>query len=229
MQFAQVTMVTRHIFNLYRTVRSTVIALTVLPIIIVLLTHLFVTRQPLQTSTSVDNASKGSRVDNITGSLWEMLSGDSRVSMFADIVGEFDDIVLALSNPRARFTIYAPVNEAFSLEFFPPDLPWFYWKLLAGYHMGPSALSAADLAVAGTVPSYVNADIFFEYPQRVSVQRLAENELVTLNHKSKLKVRTPMTAAQHLPGFRILSHCERNTNTLELTDHFCIGYHTACH
>ncbi|CAJ2509010.1 Uu.00g140360.m01.CDS01 [Anthostomella pinea] len=113
--------------------------------------------------------------------VWDVLQRDERVSKFADIVGMFDDIVLGLSTPQAKFTVYAPVNEAFDDMFFPPDLPWFYWKFLAGYHMGPGSLSEADLKSQSTISSFVNADVFFTYKQRISVQERSLGR-VGLNH-----------------------------------------------
>jgi uncharacterized surface protein with fasciclin (FAS1) repeats len=114
--------------------------------------------------------------------LWELLRADPRVSRFADVVGELPDIVRGLSAPPAKFTVYAPVNEAFDSFYFPPDPPPFFGLFLAGYHMGPGFVSAEQLASAGTVASFVNGDIFFDYKQRISVQHNPKG--MTFNHEA---------------------------------------------
>lgn len=117
--------------------------------------------------------------------VWQALRADPKVSRFADVVGMFDDIVGGLNTPQAKFTLYAPVNEVFEREFFPWDLPWFYWKFLAGYHMGPGLVGGAELSRMNTVGSFVNGDIFFFYKQRISTQ-VDEVGKVTLNHVARV-------------------------------------------
>ena len=109
--------------------------------------------------------------------VWDVIKNDNNVSTFAKILGEFDDIVGGLRAPRAKFTVYAPTNEAFEKETFAQDLPWFYWKFLIGYHMGAGAFPKETLLSMATVPSFVNADIFFKYRQRISTQ-LESGELL---------------------------------------------------
>lgn len=189
-----ITMVLRQMMVIHRMVRSTILILAILPLVAVFLRYHFVSNDAAQSLQNIGHGNEWEANTDANASLWEVLSGDDRVSVFVDVVKKFDDIVLALSNPRAKFTIYAPVNEAFAAESFPLDLPWFYWKLLAGYHMGPGAVSEAEIATSGTVPSYVNADIFFESMQRISVQRTNarpsdDSGSVTLNHRSRFTVR----------------------------------------
>lgn len=121
--------------------------------------------------------------------IWAAIQNDSRISTFANMLGQFDDIVQGLSVPQAKFTVYAPTNEAFENEYFPYDLPSFYWKFLVGYHMGLGAFSRDNLSTIGTVSSFVNADIFFKYKQRISSQVLS-NKSISLNHKSKIMAET---------------------------------------
>ncbi|KAB5536175.1 FAS1 domain-containing protein [Coniochaeta sp. 2T2.1] len=118
---------------------------------------------------------------NVT--LWELLRADARVSRFADVIGELPDIVRGLSAPKAKFTVYAPVNEAFDSFYFPPDPPPFFGLFLAGYHMGPGFVPADRLASVGTVSSFVNGDIFFDYKQRISVQHNPDGT-TTFNHEA---------------------------------------------
>ncbi|KAK5988364.1 Aurofusarin biosynthesis cluster protein S [Cladobotryum mycophilum] len=126
--------------------------------------------------------------------VWDIIRNDERISRFADVVGMFDDIVGGLKAPKAKFTIYAPVNEAFEREFFPFDLPWFYWKFLAGYHMGPGPVPEKALHSTGTVSSFVNADIFFTYKQRISTQQHSSGQ-ITLNHQVGHIASAPDSAA----------------------------------
>lgn len=169
---------------LYRTLRATLVLAIVPTITLYLLQSISwgsSSREPIDfVDGEVENGPDH-------GTLWEVLRGDERISKFAGVVGMFDDIVLGLSTPQANFTVYAPINEAFADEYFPPDLPWFYWKFLAGYQMGPGIVTRADLSSHGTVSSFVNADIFHTYRQRISVQ--SSGRKVTLNHKSELLVR----------------------------------------
>ncbi|KAK2616915.1 hypothetical protein QQS21_000003 [Conoideocrella luteorostrata] len=119
--------------------------------------------------------------------VWDVLKSDPRVSRFADMVAMFEDIVQGLSAPKAKFTVYAPINEAVANAFVPHDPPWFYWKYLVGYHMGPGALSEKALANTATVSSFVHADIFFTYQQRISTQNdlhASANGKITFNHKA---------------------------------------------
>lgn len=115
--------------------------------------------------------------------VWDILSNDASVSRFARIVGELPDIVRGLSAPQAKFTVYAPVNEAFESFYFPPDPPPFFGLFLAGYHMGPGPVPAERLSSAGTVSSFVNGDIFFTYKQRISIQQ--NGNKITLNHEAE--------------------------------------------
>ncbi|SPJ88299.1 uncharacterized protein FTOL_12554 [Fusarium torulosum] len=116
--------------------------------------------------------------------IWEILNKDDRVSKFVEIVGKLPDIVRGLSAPQARFTVYAPVNEAFDSFYFPPDPPPFFNLFIAGCHMGPGPISAERLQTLGTVPSFVNGDIFFTYKQRISVQQTSNG--LMLNHAARL-------------------------------------------
>jgi hypothetical protein len=128
-------------------------------------------KEPVQT---VDTTPSSAVVDDVNPpqdrTVWGLLQDDSRISAFAQWVGQFDDIVSGLNTPQARFTLFAPTNEAIARERFEHDLPWFYWKFLVGYHMSLGNSSAAALHTQNTVQSFVNADIFFNYKQRISVQ-----------------------------------------------------------
>lgn len=112
--------------------------------------------------------------------VWGLIESDSDVSIFAKILGEFDDIVGGLNTPQARFTAYVPTNKALTEVQFDYDLPWFFWKLLVGYHMGPGAYSAETLMTTNTIPTFLNADIFAKYPQRISTQ--VGSEKFSFNH-----------------------------------------------
>lgn len=131
---------------------------------------------------------------------WDLINNDSNISTFAKILGEFNDLVEALKIPRAKFTIYAPTNEAFEKEGLAQDLPWFYWKFLVGHHMGPGAYSEDTLLSMNTVPSFVNADIFSKYRQRISTQ--SEPGAFSFNRKAKYaaphNVRTSGVVRRHL-------------------------------
>ncbi|WZH40771.1 FAS1 domain-containing protein [Fusarium acuminatum] len=116
--------------------------------------------------------------------VWEVLNKDERVSKFVEIVSKLPDIVRGLSAPQARFTVYAPINEAFDSFYFPPDPPPFFSLFIAGCHMGPGPVSAERLQTLGTVPSFVNGDIFFTYKQRISVQQTRDG--LKLNHAAQL-------------------------------------------
>ena len=116
--------------------------------------------------------------------VWDIIKSDGNVSVFAKMVGEFDDIVGGLKVPQAKFTVYAPTNEAFKKEEFEHDLPLFYYQFLVGHHMGPGVYSAEALSTTNTVPTFVNADIFFKYRQRISTQ--IESGTCSLNRKARL-------------------------------------------
>lgn len=186
---------------LYRTLRATLV-LAIVPTIALYLLHSISWGSSSREPIDFADDGVGSGPDH--GTLWEVLRGDDRISKFADVVDMFDDIVLGLSTPQAKFTVYAPVNEAFANEYFPPDLPWFYWKFLAGYQMGPGVVTPADFSSHGTVSSFVNADIFHTYRQRISVQS-AQGQ-VTLNHKSSLLVRPLSRTCIEKRGFLSDNH-----------------------
>lgn len=135
--------------------------------------------------------------------VWEVLSNDERVSKFVEIVGKLPDIVRGLSAPQARFTVYAPVNEAFDSFYFPPDPPPFFGLFIAGCHMGPGPVPAERLPTMGTVSSFVNGDIFFTYKQRISVQQ--DRDVVTLNHVAQL---LPMNKSQSVAVNGFIHHID---------------------
>ncbi|KAK9859256.1 hypothetical protein MYU51_016419 [Penicillium brevicompactum] len=121
--------------------------------------------------------------------LWTQIQQNENLTRFAKLVGEFEDIVGGLQAPPAQLTVYAPTNEAFELEDFPYDLPWFYWKFLVGYHMGKGAVSSQALHSQNTVSSFVNADIFFKNQQRISVQNNPDS--LSFNFRAKLLASYP--------------------------------------
>ncbi|KAL1953847.1 hypothetical protein VTO42DRAFT_2107 [Malbranchea cinnamomea] len=121
---------------------------------------------------------------NVT--VWELVRDDRRVSKFVDIVSQFGAIVGGLKAPQASFTLFVPTNEAFDKDDFAWDLPSFYWLYLVGYHMVRGAFSQRDLAShVTTVPSFVWADIFETYRQRISTQRLDRGRGLSLNHRAR--------------------------------------------
>ncbi|KXH68536.1 hypothetical protein CSAL01_02193 [Colletotrichum salicis] len=141
----------------------------------------------ISSSASSGQSSTPPTDQNANLTIWEILSNDERVSRFAKIIGELPDIVRGLSAPQAQFTVYAPVNEAFESFYFPPDPPPFFGLFIAGYHMGPGPVPAEHLESVGTVSSFVNGDIFFDYKQRISVQHTGKD--ITFNHEAKYVTR----------------------------------------
>ncbi|KAL6921179.1 hypothetical protein FSST1_005205 [Fusarium sambucinum] len=135
--------------------------------------------------------------------VWDVLSNDDRVSKFVEIVGKLPDIVRGLSAPQARFTVYAPVNEAFDSFYFPPDPPPFFGLFIAGCHMGPGPVPAERLPTMGTVSSFVNGDIFFTYKQRISVQQ--DSSGLTLNHAARL---LPLNKSQSIAVNGFIHHID---------------------
>ncbi|KAK7456850.1 hypothetical protein CaCOL14_010750 [Colletotrichum acutatum] len=138
---------------------------------------------PSSSSASFHQSSTTPADQNANLTIWKVLSNDERVSRFAKIIGELPDIVRGLSAPQAQFTVYAPVNEAFESFYFPPDPPPFFGLFIAGYHMGPGPVPVEHLRSVGTVSSFVNGDIFFDYKQRISVQHTSTG--ITFNHEAK--------------------------------------------
>ncbi|KAK1138741.1 hypothetical protein N8T08_002050 [Aspergillus melleus] len=106
--------------------------------------------------------------------VWELIRNDNRTSTFANVLGEFTHIVAGLNAPKAQFTVFVPTNEAFEHETFEWNLPSFYWMYLVGYHMGPGAFSRDVLSRMKTAPSFVFADIYQKYRQRISLQNLSD-------------------------------------------------------
>jgi uncharacterized surface protein with fasciclin (FAS1) repeats len=131
------------------------------------------------------------------------LSSDDRVSKFVEIVGKLPDIVRGLSAPQARFTVYAPVNEAFDSFYFPPDPPPFFGLFIAGCHMGPGPVPAERLPTMGTVSSFVNGDIFFTYKQRISVHQ--DSNGLTLNQAARL---LPLNKSQSIAVNGFIHHID---------------------
>ncbi|EZF21924.1 hypothetical protein H112_05095 [Trichophyton rubrum D6] len=119
------------------------------------------------------------------GTVWETIRNDTRVSKFVKVLGEFKSIVAGLDAPKAKFTVYVPTDEAFEKETFAWDLPSFYWLYLIGYHMGAGALSQKDFSHMTTAPSFVFADVFETYRQRISIQRIDEGDSFMLNHVAR--------------------------------------------
>jgi Fasciclin domain len=163
--------------NLYRITRATAVVATVS---LALQVYLKNSHQNIELLGAIHDKNVP---ETQSGTIWDLISNDSNVSTFAKLVGEFDDLVGGLKTPQAKLTVYAPTNEAFQKEEFAPDLPWFYWKFLVGYHMGPGSFSADALSSMNTAPSFVNADIFFKYRQRISTQ--PETEALWFNRKAK--------------------------------------------
>ncbi|KAM5466564.1 hypothetical protein MauCBS54593_005821 [Microsporum audouinii] len=168
--------------RLRRLVRQTLRATAVVVTILLALQWTF------RSSTSnrashIHGANSASPTHQPQSTIWELIKNDSRVSKFAKVVGEFKNIVAGLDAAKASFTVFVPTNEAFEREDFAWDLPSFYWLYLIGYHMGSGALSQRDFLHTTTVPSFVFADVFETYRQRISTQRLDEG--FTLNHLAR--------------------------------------------
>lgn len=163
---------------LLRALRATAII-----VIVSLTVQVYMTRwrrQPVSLNTAHTQEPQGTFPQTV----WDLIRSDRNLTRFTALLSEFDDIVGGLQAPKANFTVYAPVDEAFEQEVFPHDLPWFFWKFLVGYHMGPGGLSTTALNGQNTVPSFVNADIFFKNRQRISVQGTAE--AISLNYRASL-------------------------------------------
>ncbi|KAF5007924.1 hypothetical protein FDECE_5840 [Fusarium decemcellulare] len=164
--------------SVWRALRALVF-LTSIPLLVQFLVYKWYSAAQL---SSVSSAPEVAHETNLT--IWEVLSNDESVSRFVEIVSNLPDIVRGLSAPQARFTVYAPVNEAFDSFYFPPDPPPFFGLFIAGCHMGPGPLPAERLPSRSTVSSFVNGDIFFTYKQRISVQQTGDG--LTLNHEARL-------------------------------------------
>ncbi|RGP64458.1 fasciclin domain family [Fusarium longipes] len=164
--------------SLLRALRALAFIISVPLLVQYLVLKWYTTSQTTPTSAVPEDAYK----TNLT--VWEVLSNDDRVSKFVEIIGTLPDIVRGLSAPQARFTVYAPVNEAFDSFFFPPDPPPFFNLFIAGCHMGPGPVPEERLPILGTVSSFVNGDIFFTYKQRISVQK--DSNGLTLNHVARV-------------------------------------------
>lgn len=145
----------------------------------------FFTRNLLQGAVQPVRIPDTTPIDNNPPSktIWELIRNDNRTSKFANILGEFTNIVSVLDAPKPQFTVFVPTNEAFEHEDFAWDLPSFYWLYLVGYHMGPGAFSRDVLSRMNTAPSFIFADIYQQYPQRISVQRLSER--FALNYRAR--------------------------------------------
>jgi uncharacterized surface protein with fasciclin (FAS1) repeats len=150
--------------------------------------------------------------------LWAQLQSNPNLTKFAKLVGEFEDIVGGLSAPRAQLTVYAPVDEAFDMEEFPYDLPWFYWKFLVGYHMGKGGISSQALRSQNTVSSFVNADIFFRNQQRISVQN--DPNGVTFNFRAKMLASQPAVNGHLHVVDRLLMMPDSTADVLRYTPEF---------
>lgn len=140
--------------------------------------------------------------DSSSMTVWELIRNDTRVSTFANILGEFKDIVGGLNAPKAKFTVYVPTNEAFEKETFAWDLPSFYWLYVVGYHMGPGAFSMEDLSKINTAPSFIFADIFQNYRQRISTQ--SDGGRFSFNHKAKYVTPDIVSPHAYCPFIQVL-------------------------
>jgi hypothetical protein len=102
--------------------------------------------------------------------IWDVMKADRNISYFVNLVEDFPDIVLGLTSIGGRFTVLAPTNAAFEKEPLAHDTPDFGYMMLVGYHMGPGSLSQQALMEKNTISSFLNADRFFKYKQRISIQ-----------------------------------------------------------
>ncbi|OJJ51098.1 hypothetical protein ASPZODRAFT_138219 [Penicilliopsis zonata CBS 506.65] len=123
-------------------------------------------------------------VEQHNGTLWEVLLSKPRLSRCAAIVGDFPQLVAPLNTPNLSLTVFAPTDEAFAREFFHWDSPWFFYIMLASYHIAPGELSREALQRKGTVGTVLNADIFWLFKQRISTQRVESS--VMLNYLSTI-------------------------------------------
>ncbi|KAK3317096.1 FAS1 domain-containing protein, partial [Apodospora peruviana] len=172
--------------NVFKALRALAVLISV-PLVVQFLVLRWIRTSPSEDQTSSHQsiepqvATSSNPETNVT--LWDLLRADARLSRFADVVGEHPDIVRGLAAPKAKLTVYAPTNEAFDKFYFPPDPPPFFGLFIAGYHMGPGVVPADRLASVGTVSSFVNGDIFFDYKQRISVQQKPDGT-TTFNHEA---------------------------------------------
>ncbi|PLB48455.1 Fasciclin domain family protein [Aspergillus steynii IBT 23096] len=150
-----------------RVTRATVIVATVA------LGIQFFARNLLQGTIHPVRVPETTAIDNSPMTVWELIRNDNRTSTFANILGQFTGIAGGLNAPKAQFTVYVPTNEAFEQEKFAEDLPIFYWMYLVGYHMGPGAFTREMLSRMNTAPSFVFADIYQKYRQRISLHGLS--------------------------------------------------------
>jgi uncharacterized surface protein with fasciclin (FAS1) repeats len=163
------------------------VTLVVVTVALAAQTYLAGWKKPQPVATNSQPKVNESPIPPLT--LWAQIQNNRNLTKFAKLVGEFEDIVGGLQAPKAQLTVYAPIDEAFDMEDFPYDLPWFYWKFLVGYHMGKGGISPQALRSQNTVSSFVNADIFFKNQQRISVQ--SNPDAVTFNFRAKMLASQP--------------------------------------
>jgi hypothetical protein len=120
--------------------------------------------------------------DASSQTVWDFMKQDLNISHFAKLTEDIPGVVDGLTSLKGQFTVYAPTNEAFEREQLPYDTPSFGWMMLVGYHMGFGALSPEALREKTTVPSFLHADRFFKYKQRIRTQPAPDR--LTLNFRA---------------------------------------------
>jgi hypothetical protein len=115
---------------------------------------------------------------------WEVMKSDKNISSFVRMIEDFPDIVLGLTSVAGKFTVLAPTNAAFEREPLAHDTPDFGYMMLVGYHMGPGSFSDQALLETNTISSFLNADRFFKYKQRLSIQPCVDG--ISVNFRAKL-------------------------------------------
>lgn len=131
---------------------------------------------------------------NVSKTIWELIEHAPDLSFLVEKTLEIPRVRDGLDSRLAKFTVYAPTNKAFENERLPYDVPSFGWLMLVGYHMAPGAFSRESHKEKMTVASFLHADRFFKYKQRISTQtderglslnsraRFVGPEIVSLSH-----------------------------------------------
>jgi hypothetical protein len=132
----------------------------------------------------VENAERPDASAVPSATIWDLMKDDPSISMFIKRLEALPRVIEGLASKAGQFTVYAPTNEAFEKEHLPYDMPSFGWMMLVGYHMGQGAHSREDLMGKSTVSSFLHADRFFKYKQRISTQ--AGPDGIVLNFKAKV-------------------------------------------
>ena len=119
--------------------------------------------------TDEDNDSgDGDHTENRT--IYQLISTNRHTTRFAELLSEYEDLVDLLNGTKANYTLFVPVNEAFSHIPHDKKPSKRFVEDVLRYHVGHGLYPAAKILATHTLPTALDEKLLGGRPQRLRVR-----------------------------------------------------------